>query len=226
MDTGNVLRQFAENRLRDESMLTFFSLGCYNIVGGTVIIWRPFSVMGHQKGKVRKMYQVDDLIVYGNHGVCRVAEVGTPKVPVADRNRQYYTLRPAYQREQVIYAPVDNNKTVMRPILTKQEADDLIEEIPKLNTVWIASEKEREAQYKATIRTCDCKELVRMIKTLYERKRERVQSGKKVPVVDERYFHQAEEQLCGELAIVLKIPKEEVSGYIAECAKLSQDCND
>lgn len=165
------------------------------------------------------MYQVDDLIVYGNHGVCRVAGVGTPTVPVADRNRQYYTLRPAYQKDQVIYAPIDNNKTVMRPVLTKQEADDLIEEIPKLSTVWIVNEKEREAQYKATIRTCDCKELVRMIKTLYERKRERVQSGKKVPVIDERYFHQAEEQLYGELAVVLQIPKEEVSSYIAECAK-------
>lgn len=169
--------------------------------------------------KSEKMYQVDDLIVYGNHGVCRVAGVGTPAVPVADRNRQYYTLRPAYQKDQVIYAPIDNNKTVMRPVLTKQEADDLIEEIPKLSTVWIVNEKEREAQYKATIRTCDCKELVRMIKTLYERKRERVQSGRKVPVIDERYFHQAEEQLYGELAVVLQIPKEEVSSYIAECAK-------
>lgn len=58
-----------------------------------------------------------------------------------------------------------------------------------------------------------------MIKTLYERKRERVQSGRKVPVIDERYFHQAEEQLYGELAVVLQIPKEEVSSYIAECAK-------
>lgn len=165
------------------------------------------------------MYQVNDLIVYGNHGVCRVTAVGTPEIPVADRTRQYYTLRPAYQREEVIYAPVDNNKTVMRPILTRQEADRLIDEIPKLNTVWIVSEREREAQYKAAIRTCDCKELVRIIKTLYQRKRERIQSGKKVTVVDERYFHQAEEQLYGELAIALNMPKEDVGGYIAEYAQ-------
>lgn len=165
------------------------------------------------------MYQVNDLIVYGNHGVCRITGIGTPAIPIADKNRQYYTLRPAYQREEVIYAPVENNKTVMRPILTRQEADRLIDEIPKLNTVWIVNEREREAQYKAAIRTCDCKELVRIIKTLYQRKRERIQSGKKVTVVDDRYFHQAEEQLYGELAIVLDMPKEAVSDYIAGHAK-------
>lgn len=165
------------------------------------------------------MYQVNDLIVYGNHGVCRITGIGAPEIPVLDRTKQYYTLRPAYSKEEVIYAPVENNKTVMRPILTKQEADQLIGEIPKLSTVWIVSEREREAQYKAAIRTCDCKELVRIIKTLYERKRERIQSGKKVTVVDERYFHQAEEQLYGELAISLGMPKEEVSGYIAAYAQ-------
>ncbi|MDE5819683.1 MAG: CarD family transcriptional regulator [Lachnospiraceae bacterium] len=165
------------------------------------------------------MYQVNDLIVYGNHGVCRVTNIGTPEIPMADQTKQYYTLRPAYQREEVIYAPVENNKTVMRPILTRQEADQLIDEIPKLSTVWIVNEREREAQYKAAIRTCDCKELVRIIKTLYQRKRERIQSGKKVTVVDERYFHQAEEQLYGELAIVLDMPKDEVGGYIAENAQ-------
>ena len=178
-----------------------------------------FIAAASERKSVKLMYQVNDLIVYGNHGVCRVTGIGTPAIPVADKNRRYYTLRPAYQREEVIYAPVENNKTVMRPILTRQEADQLIDEIPKLNTVWIVNEREREAQYKAAMRTCDCKELVRIIKTLYQRRAERIQNGKKATVVDDRYFHQAEEQLYGELAIALNIPKEEVGGYIAEYAQ-------
>lgn len=163
------------------------------------------------------MYQVKDLVVYGNHGVCRVMDVGTLDISAVDKTKKYYTLRPAYQNEAVIYAPVENNKTVMRPIITKEEADELIDEIPQLDTVWIGNEREREALYKAAIRTCDVRELVRMIKTLYQRKRARIESGKKVTVVDERYFHQAEDQLYGELAIALDMPKDEVSDYIRAC---------
>ncbi len=163
------------------------------------------------------MYQVDDLIVYGNHGVCRVTEVGTLAIPTVDKTRQYYTLRPEYQQEAVIYAPVENNRTVMRPVLTREEAAALIDEIPQLDTVWIGNEREREAQYKAAMRTCDCRELVRMIKTLYQRKKIRMQSGKKGTVVDDRYFHQAQEQLYGELAIALDMPKSEVDDYITSC---------
>lgn len=161
------------------------------------------------------MYQVDELIVYGNHGVCRVEDVGTLTISAVDPNRTYYTLRPAYQSAAVVYAPVENNRTVMRAILTKEQADALIDAIPDLDAVWISNEREREAQYKAALRTCDCRELVRIIKTLYQRKTARIQSGKKVTIVDERYFRQAEEQLYGELAIALDMPKDEVGDYIA-----------
>lgn len=46
MEDGYALRHSAENHLRDESILTFFLLGCYNIVGRTISMRRPFSVMG------------------------------------------------------------------------------------------------------------------------------------------------------------------------------------
>ena len=44
---------------------------------------------------------------------------------------------------------------------------------------------------------------------------DRIKDGKKVTVVDDRYFKQAEEQLYGELAFVLAKDKKEMSGYIA-----------
>lgn len=40
------------------------------------------------------MYQIGDLIVYGGEGVCRVEEIGVPKISGINKQRQYYTLAP------------------------------------------------------------------------------------------------------------------------------------
>ena len=68
--------------------------------------------------------------------------------------------------------------------------------------------------YKEAIRTYDCQSLVRIIKTLYLRKQDRVQQGKKVLSSDEYYLKKAEELLYGEMSLALSIPKERVESYI------------
>ncbi len=162
------------------------------------------------------MYQVNDKVVHGTHGVCEIVEIGRLAMSVADKKRQYYTLYPVYQRESAIYVPVDSDKVKIRPIITKEEIQTLLEEIPELETIWVANEREREVLYKEALLSCDCRELVRIIKTIYFRKKSRVKDGKKVAAVDERYFHMAEEQLYGELAYVLGMEKENMAAYITE----------
>lgn len=170
------------------------------------------------------MFAVDDYIVYGNHGVCKVEKIGTVSLAMADKNKIYYTLRPIYKTEAVVYAPVENPKSVIRSVLTKEDADRLIEEIPTLESAWVGSEKEREMQYKTALRSCDCKELIRIIKTLYQRKQDRIKDGKKVTVVDERYFRQAEEQLYGELAFAMNVDRSQVGDYLnARISELVSD---
>ena len=63
----------------------------------------------------------------------------------------------------------------------------------------------------------NCRELVKIIKTLYNRKAARAQRGKRGTAVDERYFRMAEEQLYGELAYVLGMEKSAMPEYIARC---------
>ncbi len=160
------------------------------------------------------MFAVNDYIVYGNHGVCKVENIGTVSLAMVDKDKVYYTLRPVYKNEAVVYAPVENPKSVIRAVLTKEDADKLIEEIPSLESVWIGNEKERELQYKAALRSCDCRELIRIIKTLYHRKMDRIRDGKKVTVVDERYFRLAEDQLYGELAFAMDMERSQVGEYL------------
>ena len=69
---------------------------------------------------------------------------------------------------------------------------------------------------KKALRTCDVRQWVRVIKTVYERKQKRQAQGKKVTAGDERCLHAARENLYGELAVSLGIEKNDVERYIME----------
>ena len=74
------------------------------------------------------MFQPGDLVVYGPTGVCRVEAVTCPKPAPGEKERPYYQLRPLHQ-DGVIYTPADQAKIPIRPVISAQEADALIDEI-------------------------------------------------------------------------------------------------
>ena len=162
------------------------------------------------------MYKIGDIVIYGNNGACTVMAVGKLETPGVSREKEYYTLRPYFLQGSIIYTPVDNDKVPMRRILTKEQVMQVIDGIPDLDILWINDEKKREFEYKESIHKCDCRELVRIIKTIYMRKLKRMEEGKKVTATDERYFKIAEEKLYGELSIPLEMTKEETKKFVVE----------
>ena len=161
-------------------------------------------------------FKIGDLIIYGNNGVCKILDCGKLDSLSASKDKIYYTIEPYYVAGTKIYTPVDNDKVIMRPVMTKDEAMALIDEIDKIEALWITDEKRRENEYKETIKKCDCIELVKIIKTIYLRKQSRLAEGKKITAGDEKYFKIAEENLYGELAISLDMTKSETKEFIIE----------
>lgn len=164
------------------------------------------------------MFCIDEYVIYGNNGVCRVNDIC--KMSSDQNAKEYYCLIPVNDKDGRIYTPVDNDKVVMRKILTKSEAMELIDTIPEIEQMWIQDDKQREANYKQAIHTCDCRELIRIIKTMYMRRQERLARGMKSTVVDERYLREAEDNLYGELSIAIGKEKSDMESFIAERIEL------
>ena len=162
------------------------------------------------------MFQVNDYIIYGESGVCLITDITTPPISGVDKNKNYYVLHPYYSAGKTIYTPVDNDKVSMRKILTKQEAEELINKIPFIETIWVENEKFREDVYKKAMRTYACEAWVKIIKTLYLRKEERKAGGKVVTATDEKYYKAAENNLYGELSLSLGIPLEEIKEFVEQ----------
>jgi len=162
------------------------------------------------------MFSIGEYIIYGTKGVCQVTDVTTMNLDGVPKDTKYYILQPWNQSGSRIFVSVDNQKTIMRKTLSKEEAEALIEEIPGIGEIWVDNDKAREEKYKECIRSCDCRELVRIIKTLFLRREERLKAGKKITTTDERYLKMAEDHLYSELAVALGIPAENMRQYITD----------
>lgn len=158
------------------------------------------------------MFKVGDNIIHSGSGACRVEKIGPLNTGV--KGREYYTLLPYYIKGSSVYTPVDSDKVIMRPVMTKKEIMDLIDDIKNIDTILVKDEKKREETYKKAIRSCDARELVKIIKTIYLRKRDRIAEGKKITNSDEKYYRIAEDNLYGEVAIALSMTKEEAKKFV------------
>ena len=166
------------------------------------------------------MFQENDLIVYGNTGVCRVCAVGPLSgISAARKDRIYYTLEPVYDKG-TIYIPVDS-KVFMRLVITPEEARALIERIPDIQAspVDCLNQRMLSDQYEASLKTHRCEDLIQLIRTVYVRNQKAVACGKKPAQTDERYMKRAKELLHGELAVALGIDYNDVENYIRKAVE-------
>ena len=160
------------------------------------------------------MFKIGDYIVCGNNGVCIVDSVGPVDVPGIPSDKIYYTLIPHNTNGKKIFTPVDNERVIMRPVIDKDEALNLINDIINIDSLWDMDKKRREQAYKEAFQKCDCRELIKIIKTIYLHSQSRLAEGKKVTAGDERYFQMAEDRFYGELSIPFQMDKEEVKEFV------------
>jgi len=160
------------------------------------------------------MFKVNDTIMYGINGVCKIVEI-TEKDFMGTK-KEYYVLKPMNDKAATFFAPVNNPKTEgkMRRILSVEEIYQLIKSVSQERADWIQNENERKENYKRIISSGNHVELIKMIKTLYLHKQEREAEGKHLYLSDERFFKEAERILYDEFQYVLNINKEEILPFI------------
>lgn len=158
------------------------------------------------------MFKKGDFVVNTNNGICEINDIVTMNMSGTDK--EYYLLIPIAEQTAKVYVPIDLATQRIRHAMSKDEALVLIGNIKCIDETYIENEKEREKKYKEVLNSRDPQKLVGIIKTLYLRKQERVEAGKKNTAVDERYFKLAENHLHNELAFALQIDKGKVQEII------------
>lgn len=151
------------------------------------------------------MYSVGDYLVHPGQGVCQVRDVTSGPQAV-------YQLLPIGKRHPVhISFPVANEGR-LRPVLSRAEARQIIEDYP---TIEVESFQARnnsleEEHYRNEMRQGSCRDSVRIVKTFRARIAELSSRNKKPPVAYERILKEASERSCSELAVALDCTPEDV----------------
>ncbi|MBP1761909.1 MAG: CarD-like transcriptional regulator [Firmicutes bacterium] len=161
------------------------------------------------------MFKVNDYVVYGSTGVCRITDIARDEYS-GNSETKYYILHPVYNDNMTIKIPVNNPRISMRAILSKEEVSSLIATMPDKETIWIEDSRERSELFKSILRKGTCEDWIKLIKTLYLEKESRSATGKTLTNTDEEIMRSAEKHLNEEFAIVLNISPDEVLPYILE----------
>ncbi|MDD6189849.1 MAG: CarD family transcriptional regulator [Clostridiales bacterium] len=163
------------------------------------------------------MFAIGDMIIYGSMGVCRVENIELRRLPKSAEEQSFYVLKPIYQTCSVS-TPVDNDKVFMRPVISREEAERLIDTIPAIHAEAYNNSVLRRLSehYETIIKHYDCGELIELTMSIYAKKRTCEEEKRKFGAMDERYMKRAEDMLFGELAVALGIERHEVQSYIME----------
>lgn len=123
----------------------------------------------------------------------------------------YYKLVPVNDTSIKYKVPVDSN--FLKKVITKEEIDRLLLEMPEINTIDLG-EKQIEQEYKELMKSGTHEDLVKIIKTSYLRNQIRILNNKRISEIDDEYFKRAEKYLYEEIGIVLNLSFENTKEYI------------
>lgn len=166
-----------------------------------------------QKNVSNMHYHVQDTVLYGQSGVCRIADIAEGR-----GRRPAGLLRPAAGFRGIGHHFRAGGQ---RGADSENAAGDVRGGNHRPHRrhagggfLWIADDNARRERYKAILAGGDPSDLIRLIKTLYLRAQTQKAQNKKPRLEDERFMKQAEKLLYEEFAHVLHIRRDEVLPYI------------
>lgn len=161
-------------------------------------------------------FNVNDTIIYGTHGICRIAEIA--EKDLTGVKKTYYVLHPVGSGNSTYFVPTDSETLVakMRKILSEAEINELIDSMAAETADWIENDVDRKAHYARVIAKGDPVELIRVIKAIFLEKKAREAVGKRLHAADEHFLKDAEDLLYSEFRYVLKLNENQLMTYIFE----------
>lgn len=163
----------------------------------------------------KRMFKLDEKVVYANYGVCVVSQVNTP-MTFGGVERSYYVLTPTRKRSATVYVPSDHEE-LMRPIMTRAEALKLISSLASIQIDNYTDNNSRavEDHFRKILRTNDCAAAAQVVKTMRFRIEEQREKHHAPSSMYARLLEQAEHQVRGELSAALDIQEDALDDFIA-----------
>ena len=160
------------------------------------------------------MFAVNDVVMYGAFGVCRIDAIEKRKL--MEKEREYYILRHLFSKNSICYVPVDSETAVkkLHTVSSKAEVEELLQQMKDNESVWIRNDDLRKEEYRRIIKSGNKRELLRLIRTLYLQRKAFAAEKKTLHSTDEKFLTEAESMLYEEFAYALNTDRDEVEKLV------------
>lgn len=157
------------------------------------------------------MFSIDDVVMYTTYGICKISDI--IEMSFGGNTNKYYVLHPLRESKTELTLPVDNPMTKCRlhPLLSENEINDLIHEIPFMEPYWIERDNDRKAKFGEIVKSGDRKETLRVIKSIKYHIYDIKDKGRKLHATDENAMKDAEKLILDEFSYVLNMDREKLS---------------
>lgn len=165
------------------------------------------------------MCQLGDKVIHVNGGVFVVEEIKIMNYGYGDV--KYICLKPYFidtvNKTLTIYVPYDKKDELIRPIMSKQDALQVIEKIKNIQPIWYQESKVRKEKFAELLNSHDIDNICVIVKSLYTKQLELQENNKSLNLMDYDYLRKLKKGIEEELAISLNVPIDEIGDIITKC---------
>ncbi len=156
------------------------------------------------------MFKVGDYVVHNGHGLCTILEVHVEDA--------YYKLE-TYYNKMLIKMPLEKASCFLRPILDKTQILKALNDSLLLSDQYTKDNKERKLLFQQLVISNNIMDTIHLLKMLYHIAEDKKAEKKTLGSFDTQFLQQAERKLYNEVAVALKITKDEAHSLVLERLK-------
>lgn len=152
------------------------------------------------------MFQLNEIVVYNNHGLYQIQDIGS--LDFIPSKEIYYTLQSLKDTGDKFYIPL-KQEGKLRYIITKEMAAYCLLKLPGLSSHYSDKVSVRELEYKNIFNSNDYMEWMALYKTITSIRQRCISTKKRFCIKDDRALKRIEEMISSEFSLALNIPKED-----------------
>ena len=156
------------------------------------------------------MYSINDKVIHAREGLATIINIASMA------GNDYFVIRSDHGGTENIYVPVNNTGSLIRPIMSIEDANKVVEYMKTVKAEFISNTKQRRDQYKRRLLSGNVYDLAYLSRQLYffhfyNANGQVVKLGP----TDIQMLVDAEVILFDELAISFDKPRESIQEYVS-----------
>ena len=158
------------------------------------------------------MFKINDSVIHCREGLSTIIAINNMN------GKDYFLVSVNRNSGETIYVPVETADNIIRPLMDKKAADELLKYIKKIKKEFNSNTKQRRDAYKKKLSSGDVKEIAYLYRQLYFYSKMGGEQNTEIRLgpVDLDMLNYATNMLLDELTITYNKPREVIANFVEQ----------